>query len=269
MQALHLLTQLAPGFSPEYAKVHLASFNGTDAPIDVYLAGEFPEWQRHQNAKNFERKFVVSLIELPQPHRWLFAGLWASVSSKPKSPRGYYYTLSEVQACNELNGRLTVSFQRPGRTSYLKAERWAEKIEVCEIRQSPLTIRDFPGYRNVNISFMELQQIFREAPPSWSSALSSVAGVYLISDMKLGKLYVGSAYGEGGIWRRWGDYAKTGHGGNKSLRLLKQSDSTHPKHWRLSILELADVTASDDTVLQRENHWKQVLLSRTHGLNEN
>lgn len=269
MRALDLLTQLTPEFSSNRAKVHLASFNGTDAPIDVYLAGNFPEWQRHQSAKNFEREYVVSLIELPQPHMWLFAGLWASLSSTPEYKRGHYYTLKEISQCSELNGRLIVDFHRPGRNSYLRAERWTDQMLVGEIRRIPLTIGDFPGYRNVNLSFGELQHVVKEAPPTWSAALSSVAGVYLISDTRLGKLYVGSASGEGGIWRRWVDYAKNGHGGNKELRALTRADPDHSKHWRLSIIELADVNASDESVLQRESHWKQVLQSRTHGLNAN
>lgn len=269
MRALDLLTQLSPEFSPSKAKVHLASFNGTDAPIDVYLAGNFPEWQRHQRFKNFEREYVVALIELSQPQRWLFAGLWKSISSMSRPKGGHYYTLTEVLSCSELNGRLVVDFRRPGRNSYLKAERWVDRMLVSEIRQLPLKSRDFPGYRNVNLSFGELQHVVREAPPSWSAALSSVAGVYLISDTKAGKLYVGSASGEGGIWRRWVDYARNGHGGNKELRALAKIDPEHSKHWRLSILELADVSASDESVLQRESHWKQVLLSRTHGLNAN
>ena len=44
--------------------------------------------------------------------------------------------------------------------------------------------------------------------------------IYLISDVTTGKRYVGSAYGEGGIWSRWCEYASNGHGGNVELRKL-------------------------------------------------
>ena len=108
---LDVLIQLFPEFSPDAAKVHLASFNGKDAPIDVYLAGDFPEWQCKQNARNFERKFVVALIELPQRHEWLFAGLWRSEGSSPRVEGGWHYNLSEVKDCSELNGRVVVGFQ--------------------------------------------------------------------------------------------------------------------------------------------------------------
>lgn len=269
MRALDLLSLLDSDFSPERAKIHLASFNGTDAPIDVFCAGNFPEWQRRQSNRNFERDFVLSLIELPQPQHWLFAGIWRSEGVVKRNNGGYYYTLSEMPLSSELTGRLVVKFKRPGRTSYLKAENWRESILISEIRQQPLSIRDFPGYKNVNISFDELRALAREAPASWKSALSSVAGVYLISDAKCGQLYVGSASGEGGIWARWMDYSRNSHGGNKELRSIIKIDPNHTKHWRLSILELADVGTSGESIIARESHWKDVLLSRVHGLNSN
>lgn len=267
MHSLALLSQLLPVFEPHSAKVHLASFNGVDAPIDVYLAGNFPEWQCHQTARNFQRKYVVALVELPEPHLWLFAGLFHSLSVKPREKGGYYYHLEEVSECRELNGRLVVDFHRPGRNSYLKAERWADQMLVHELRRNALTIRTFPGYRSVDISFQELQHLSKESPPSWVTALSSIAGVYLITDLKLGKLYVGSASGQRGIWGRWMSYAKTGHGDNKELRSLLKKNPEQSRHWRLSILELADVTASDESVLVREAHWMSILASRSHGLN--
>ena len=193
MESLALLSHLLPAFGPADAKIHLASYNGTDAPIDVYLAGNFPDWQRSQTARNFQRKYVVSLVELPESHLWLFAGLYKPTSVKKRESGGYLYDLDEIAACKELNGRLIVHFKRPGRQSYLKAERWAQQMLVHEIRQSAMTIRSFPGYRNVDISFQELRHLAKEEPPSWISALSNIAGVYLLSDLKLGKLYVGSA----------------------------------------------------------------------------
>lgn len=269
MNALTLISQLFPAFELNNAKVHLASFNDKDAPIDVYLAGNFPDWQSYQNARNFERKYVVALIELAEPHLWLFAGLFESLGIEKLNERRYQYELTDISDCSELNGQLVIEFRRPGRNSYLKAERWSDQILVSEIRRNGLTIRNFPGYRNIDISFQELQHLVRQSPPSWVAALSSIAGVYLISDLKLGKLYVGSASGQGGIWSRWTSYAKTEHGGNKELRELLKSAPAQSQHWRLSVLELADVTASDESVLIREAHWKKILASRSHGLNAN
>jgi hypothetical protein len=51
-----------------------------------------------------------------------------------------------------------------------------------------------------------------------------VKGVYLIVDKKNGKMYVGSAYGDLGIWSRWSCYIGTGHGWNDELtKLIKDN----------------------------------------------
>jgi len=51
-------------------------------------------------------------------------------------------------------------------------------------------------------------------------SLNSLPGIYLITDIKTGLRYIGSAYGENGIWSRWGNYFRTnGHGNNKLITL--------------------------------------------------
>jgi len=98
----------------------------------------------------------------------------------------------------------------------------------------------------------------------------NVAGVYLISDTETGKLYVGSASGEGGLWQRWTSYACDGHGGNIELRkLLADAGPERANKFHHSILEIADLHASREDILCRESHWKDVLMSRSHGLNAN
>jgi len=87
--------------------------------------------------------------------------------------------------------------------------------------------------------------------------------VYLIKYKKDGRLYVGSAYGQGGILGRWSAYAKSGHAGNK---LLKDLD---PYEFEFSVLEISPATMSEDDVILRENRWKECLGTREFGLNEN
>ena len=133
-----------------------------------------------------------------------------------------------------------------------------------------MTIGDFPGFNNVLLSLTMLKTLVRELNPSWLTALSNVAGVYLISDTSTGKNYVGSAYGGDGIWQRWTAYATTGHGGNKELRtLLKQDGTKHAQFFQFTLLEICDLNTSDDYIISRETHWKNALLSREFGLNKN
>ena len=119
-----------------------------------------------------------------------------------------------------LDGRLIVRFERPGRQAYLLGENWAQKIEVAEILAEKRHGAEFPGFRRAMLTKKALDIVVKQRIESWRSALASVAGVYVIADRQNGKLYVGSATGEGGIWDRWKAYAETGHGDNKELKDL-------------------------------------------------
>ena len=66
---------------PQRCKLHLATHNGNDDPLDSYIAGTFPEWQRWQSRQNFERPFVIALIQMPVPDRWQFAGAYSTHGS--------------------------------------------------------------------------------------------------------------------------------------------------------------------------------------------
>lgn len=268
MRALDLISLLDPAVLPVGAKLHLATWNGSDDPLHVYLAGKFDDWQRWQGKRNFEREFVISLIALRRTNRWLFAGVHASHgSSWLPDHSAHYYALHERPACSELNGRLVIAFQRPGRQSYLNAENWADQMLVDSILPERMTIAEFPGYRAVDLTKDELDLIVSQGLESWRTALSNVAGVYLISDTASGKLYVGSATGEHGIWGRWCQYSATGDGGNVELRALLSDGRERASAFRFSILEIADIHTSRAEILQRESHWKNVLLSRSYGLN--
>ena len=279
MRVFDMLQLLLPELEPNTTKIHLAGWNGADDPLDVFLAGRFHEWQSFQSQKNFERTFVLSLIKLKEGDRWLFAGVHrvegpaGSVADPHPLKAGQEclrYPMAEVAGAADMTGRLVASFTRPGRQSYLLAENWVDQITLAEIYPRRLSIGEFPGFRSVDLSFEELRLVVGQGLESWRSALLNVAGVYLISDGSSGCLYVGSASGTGGIWQRWSDYAATGHGGNVELRALVNGDRVdRAKHFRFSVLEIADVHTGEADVLEREAHWKRVLLSREHGLNGN
>jgi hypothetical protein len=271
MHLFDLLKITSAGLEPEHCKLHLATWNGKENPIDVFLAGNFDEWQRWQSKRNFEREYVIALIALPTSNQWLFAGLYQSQGAEWKEQYNlHYYKLSPDVSCTEFEGRLVVAFARAGRQSYLNAENWASGITVAELKAEKLSIAEFPGYRNINLSKGELESIVRQSLESWRTALSNVAGIYVISDTESGKLYVGSATGEGGLWQRWSQYAATGHGGNKELQvLLRETGAKTAENFRFAVLEIADIHSSEKEVLRRESHWKEVLLTKQHGFNAN
>ena len=276
MLIFDFLAILNPDINPVETKIHLATQGSGEHPLDLYRIGQFEEFQRWQTKRNFERKFVLALIERPAQDSWLFAGIYHSngvISKEWRENRQsdyYRYELTEDEACREMNGRPVATFSRPGRQSYLDAEKWSDRIVLSEIFAEKISFGEFPGFRAVNLTNDELELMIQKSFESWRTALSNVAGVYLISDTTSGKLYVGSAYGEEGIWQRWSDYAESGHGGNVELqKLLADEGSEYAKNFRFSILEISDLHASRDDILKRESHWKDVLMSRTYGLNDN
>lgn len=269
MRLFALLRTLDPELTPEACKVHLACSNGTDDPLDVYLQGEFDEWQRWQTKRNFERPHVVSLIQMPVRNRWLFAGAHDAKGCAPRNEHGRVrYDMARRVQCDELDGRLIVDFERTGRASYLVAENWVGAMTVAEIRPKKIVIGEFPGYATALLTKKHLDIVVEQRVESWRSALENVAGVYVIADRSSGKLYIGSATGDGGIWSRWCAYSVTGHGGNAELRvLLGEKGAAHADNFQFGVLEIAGTHAND--MIARECHWKDLLLTRMHGLNAN
>lgn len=264
-----LLQTLDASVLPEACKLHLAVWSGHDNPLDVYLAGEFDEWQSWQGRRNFERPLVLALIALPQPDLWLFAGVYESFGSH-KDGRGYQYDLRRRPATDELSGRLVVEFKRPGRQSYLLGERWADGLDLYEIRSDRIKVADFRGYSWAMLSKRELDIVVKQSVDSWRAALSAVAGIYVVADRATGKLYVGSATAGEGIWNRWCAYSACGHGGNRELKaLLDKAGIEYADNFQFGVLEVADSHASQEDVLKRESYWKELLLTRLHGYNAN
>ncbi len=267
MRVWNLITLLDADVLPGKTKIHLAVHNGLKDPLDEYRTGRFAAWQCWQRKRNFEKEFVVALIQMSTSNKWLFAGCYDSRGCRPDGD-GFIYELEYRPLCQEMDGRLVANFERSGRQSYLNADAWVDQIAVSEILHERVSVQKFPGFKNVRISKAELDFIVQQDRGEWQGALSSVAGVYLISDIQSGLLYVGSATGKGGIWQRWLDYSTSGHGGNVKLKTLLESEGINRSAaFHFSVLEIADTHSSSEEVLKREHHWMDVLLSRNHGLN--
>lgn len=268
-----LLKTWEPSFSAEKAKVHLARYNGTERPLDVFIQGTFDEWQSWQEGRNFGREFVVSLIQAGNPTRWLFAGLFRTKGYQERQvPRfHYFYDLERIPAAEEWVGRLYLSSIYKQRNSYPLGETLADDLLVTELLPKRVSIGHFPGFKNVNLTKGQLDVVVGQNLDSWRSALSSVKGIYLITDTKTGMLYVGQASGTEGIWGRWSEYSATAHGGNKKLVSEFGIDALpeRQKDLRFSLLEIADLSATEGDINARESHWKVVLMTRSHGYNGN
>jgi len=252
-------------------KIHCAT-GKNPKPLDAFFDGSFREWQEDQNQKNFECDHVLSLIGLGGD-RWLFAGVYQVHSVSKRNQKGktrYVYATSEVPGLAHLTGRAVISFRRTFRASYLQGWKYIDQLVVDEILPRKMSVGEFPGYHAVLLSWSLLRTVVRESVASWKAALGSVAGVYVVVDTKNGKQYVGSAQGEGGIWRRWESYAKNGHAGNKELRdVLKTKGKSYADNFQFGIIEVCDIKARNEYVLEREAHWKNALCTREFGYNKN
>jgi len=152
---------------------------------------------------------------------------------------------------------------------------WVQRLDnkpVLEILESGRKLPPFADYLEFSLTHAELKDLFDNEEPhrDWRIPLSAVAGVYLILAQPSGDLYVGSAYGEGGIWGRWRAYAKCGDGGNCQLReLIKNNPADYPAQFRFSVLQILPKTMAREEVLQRETLYKHKLGTRATGLNSN
>ena len=92
----------------------------------------------------------------------------------------------------------------------------------------------------------------------------------MISDTLTGKLYIGSAYGNNAFWQRWVEYAKNGHGNNKLLKeTISKNGKEYSSNFTFSILEIFGLNTMDDEIINKESFWKERLLTRKFGYNEN
>ncbi|MCD6093023.1 MAG: GIY-YIG nuclease family protein [Candidatus Aenigmarchaeota archaeon] len=250
-------------------KLHLAiNPKNKKEPLYELFKGTFKSWQEWQNKKNFERDYILSLIYYGRDE-WIFGGIYKRKDVKRVKDH-FEYDTELLDFRKDLIGRLIIHFPRPGRQSYLNLERWVNELKVVEILRKPYTVKEFPGYENVLIDFDLLKTIIEREEPSWKTALSSVKGVYIITNKDNGKFYIGSAYGEDSFWSRWALYAKNGHGGNKELKnIIDKKGLKYASNFQFSILEVRSNITDDEEIIKRESHWKNVLKSREFGYNEN
>lgn len=252
-------------------KVHFARSNGQSQPLDVFVRNcqEWQSWQEYYPGRDeFNRCYIFSLAQFyHEPNIWLFGGVYKVLERHVDR-----YKVKLTEAGRGFVGRLKISTQYNARPTRVNFENHYRAFEVQEILREPYKGRRFPGYDDIDLSFPELESLVRNARPDWMSALESIKGIYLISDISTGKRYVGSAYGDQGIWSRWCAYVGNGHGGNVELRALVTDPTLEycRTNFRFALLEHRPSRTEDQTILDRESFWKRVLLTRGRGgLNRN
>ncbi len=191
------------------------------------------------------------------------ARLWSVLENRGEisnDGRLRIFDLAVSEHMADLRNRLVIGWKSP-RTWRLNGPTAAAYpvMEIAEAEPVP-----FPGFDRLVLDYAQLQAVMREHRyASWRTALSSVVGVYVITDTRDGRQYVGKADGGESIRQRWSAYVANGHGGNVELRRID------PNGFRFSLLRVFGPATPTRVIDEAESHFKNALDSRKHGLNRN
>jgi hypothetical protein len=232
------------------------------------------EYQKEQGKEVFKNTdYLISFIGQESTKSLLF-GVF-KVNGIDKKERGvikkgekFFYNLTEVNIIDELIDRVVIDWGKSAISWY----QWYDKQtkEVIEILPKGY-LGEFKGLTNFVLDYDELKKLISnpDANKDWKSNLSSINGIYMILDTKTGSQYIGSAYGIGGVWQRWSEYASSIHGDNKRLKELCKLDKNYKKNFQYTILESLPSNVNKKEVIKIENLYKEKFGTRAFGLNEN
>ena len=165
------------------------------------------------------------------------------------------YEADEMKEYEQYFGRLIIKYHNAKRSIGRTYESLLNLLEVIELLPVAYDGDEFPGYENIRLSYSQLETIIKRKKSGWIAALKNQKAVYLITDKKTGKLYVGSATAQYGmLLQRWSAYINNGHGGNVELKALvcdKGFDYVK-RNFQYSVLENYNARMDDDYILKRE-----------------
>ena len=178
-----------------------------------------------------------------------------------------YFALEVSPLLAALRNRLTIEWSRDP-VNWAKRGDLAGNFRVLEIADRQH--EPFPGFDNFVLDHSTLGLVIQDARyREWRAALSSVQGVYLITDRSTGKHYVGKADGRDRIFGRWQSYWSNGHGGNVVMKDELDRGFTTPENFQFSALRVFGPESPAEQINAAEKHFKDALLSRPFGLNLN
>lgn len=245
-----------------YVKVHKDGFPGINADSTFDQILTYTSTQSRDTKvfkKEPARYWVVFLPELGTRAR-----LWAVVENLGEIPNDgplrEFKLAVRPEALFDLAGRLVIQWASP-RAWWVNGTT-GQRYPVMEVAAAEP--EPFPGFDHLVVDFDRLQAVVSDPRyAAWRTALSSVIGIYLITDLSDGRQYVGKADGNDTLLQRWTAYATNGHGGNIEL---KKRDRTH---FRSSVLRILDPSTAGADINAVESHYKTALGTRLHGLNKN
>lgn len=231
--------------------------------LDVMLEGQYWNYSKRKSFKPGD--ITIGFVKInPKENFWLLFHV-GRITKDLNIQDGVGYEWEVLSDYEKYFGRVIIKYKNKSQAMIRIAKTVIDNCEISQILPDTFDNDIFPGYEKVNISWPELARAIEK--DTWKTALENQKGVYLLTDQSSGQLYVGSAYGQDMILGRWKHYIKNGHGGNEGLKGL--SFNHIKKNFKYSILDIYKSTTDDQIIINRENWWKQVLLSREFGFNKN
>lgn len=183
-------------------KIKFNQWNGQDNPMNLYQNDPDlinNQWLFWRNEKRYFRvgEIAICLLKLSYD-TWLLTTI-KTVDTDLNIVRGINYLGTEIELYNKFFGRVIIKYKKTKQSQVYYADTIIGECEVLEVLPTIFDNDGFPGYENVRLSFKQLEIILNRRKVDWISALKSQKAVYLITDTKTGKSYVGSAYGDNGM----------------------------------------------------------------------
>ena len=271
------------GLDPAW-RVKFARHQDDDYPVRELLRHGWLElYQRYQTKPVFHKVDAVVAFSGEPAKEARFQGVYRVGRHRPaaegptpadcpwakewRDHGGFFYDLDRDTRFDHLRDRLVIDWGGSPRNWHQKAR----NKPVLQIDRPGRRLPPVDDYQAILLTHEQLCGLAKNelAHRDWIAALKAVGGVYLIVATKSGEQYVGSATGVEGLWGRWREYARCGHGGNQLLRALLNRDPAYPGGFTYSVLEVCPKTWQRDKVVAREAFQKRRLGVRAHGLNAN
>ncbi|WP_236698415.1 GIY-YIG nuclease family protein [Xylophilus sp. Leaf220] len=266
---------------PALQQVTLMRHTAGDFPVHRYVGTRaLTLYQARQDHQHPVGSLVVGFFG-HRPGHALLLGIWRVLQILPaaqairegrlqdsfdqrESHAGdWYHELEELPDLEDLRLKLEIQWSAPA-VSWRRVLRRAQSYPVALSTAPPVP---FKTLQNVSLIMAELRLALQDFV--WQQELKNVCGIYLITDEKTGYQYVGSASGACGIWQRWSDYSRTGHGDNLGLIARLHETPGCDSEFRFTLLEMLPLGIAKTEAEARENYWKIALGSRRFGMNRN
>lgn len=231
---------------------------------------DFINYERYQSKPIFHKcDYIMTFIAIDGKTA-IFNKFYKVISyTYDKETDHFYYDYEVISEFEPYHRKMVIDWSGVGIRTW---HQWVNNGSEKQIISFKPEQKKFPGIYNVILTFSEMNEMINNeiTYETWHTVLKNTKAIYLISDLVTGKQYVGSAYGEDGIYGRWLSYSLTKHGGNKGIIKYLNKNKDAYLNFQFSILQTLSYSVPTHEVIEVENLWKQKLNTYSPiGLNEN